>query len=86
MPNVRLPNDPFAGAFPPPPPCPAERARRISPAALIRVMAAEMVAQSVRKGDCTERDLRMAGYTLAEIHKHGPAARQAALRQVGEVA
>lgn len=82
--------DPFAGFKVPKrlkPLTPVDKARMTGePGPLIDLMAREMIEKRSLKGDCTDRDLKMAGFTQAEIDKHAMAARQVAMRLVHEAA
>ncbi|SHE66592.1 hypothetical protein SAMN02745157_0667 [Kaistia soli DSM 19436] len=82
-------SDPFAGikALPRLPKLtPISNARMGGAAGLVKFMARTMIEQRSLKGDCTETDLRMAGFTRAEIDTHGMEARQVAMRAVREAA
>ncbi|MCX5513445.1 hypothetical protein C3941_23655 [Kaistia algarum] len=46
---------------------PVEIARKLGPAAMTKLMAAEMVEQVALKGDCKVDDLRALGFTAGEI-------------------
>ncbi len=81
--------DPFAGIKMPPRLkvlTPVEKARMSGVKAIVRLMAETMIERRSAKGDCTERDLRMAGFRPAEIETHAMAARQEAMRAVREAA
>ncbi len=82
--------DPFAG-FKALPPLrqltPVDKARMTGkPGPMVALMARIMIEKRSLKGDCTDFDLKMAGFRQAEIDTHGMEARQAALRLVHEAA
>lgn len=82
--------DPFAGSGLPKrlrPLTPVDKARMTGkPGPMVDLMAREMIEKRSLKGDCTETDLRMAGFKQDEIDTHKMAARQMAMRQVNEAA